>query len=145
MLGAWFLHLKTVRGDYFKQESLLQKPGTVSSLSLRQRTVAWVLNSLISHLCSGVVSALPNKNHPGRKQRPLKLWLPTLQNHLFSPRICERPAQPALPEAKAWHGVGGTFPRKPSLAVRVRPNLMPYVAFIIIPVVFESPGSCAFP
>lgn len=37
----------------------------MSSLLLRQRTVVRVLKSLISYLCPGVISALPNKNYPG--------------------------------------------------------------------------------
>lgn len=123
MIGFWTKKLWGVstlsRRTSFKNQGL-------SSLSLRQRAVVWVLSRLISHLCSGVVSALPDKNHPGKKLRLLKPWLPTLHNHFFFPRNRWRPAQPALP--KAWHGAGCTSPKKLSpLAVRVRPNQMPYV------------------
>lgn len=58
-----------MRDDYFKQERLFQKTGTVSSLSLRERTAEQALHSLISHLCSGVMSALFNKSYLGKKLR----------------------------------------------------------------------------
>lgn len=73
MPDAWFLQLKTVRGDFFKQESLFQKARTVSSLSLKQRTVEQAPHNGFSCLWSGVMSTLLNKKHSGRKPRQ---WTP---------------------------------------------------------------------
>lgn len=140
MPDAWFLQLKTVKGDFFKQESLFQKARTVFSLSLKQRTVEQAPHNRFSCLCSGVMSTLLNKNHSGRKPRQ---WTPdcphckmtsSLMGFVVdqSNQLCPTPT----PTWCEWQ-----LPQ----VVRVRLNQMPCIAFVIIPAVFEPPGSCDFP